>query len=530
MSRRSVVSSGRNTSNWLKSNPATRYPRLAEDVHGDVCVVGGGITGLTTALLLAEQGLRVTLVEDGAIGSGETGRTTAHLSSALDDRFSELERLHGRRGARQAGESHRAAIDTVERLVTQYEIDCEFTRIPGYLFAGRGQPHELLHQEAEAAHRAGFTEISLVDHAPIRTFHTGPCIRWPNQAQFHPLKYLHGIASAFVRRGGQIYEDTHAAEMQGGDLARVLTREGHRIRVGHVVVATNAPVNNRVIIPLKQAAYRTYVVALRIPRDDVETALYWDTEDPYHYVRLATPKARNGRSRHDLLLVGGEDHKTGQTQDYPARFTRLEAWARARFTNAGPVEARWSGQVMEPSDGLAYIGRNPGDDENVFIATGDSGHGMTHGTLAGMILSDLIVGRANPWSGLYDPARLSPRAATELARENLNVLPHYTEWLRPADAPDADAIRRGEGAVVREGMMRLACYRDDDGVLHKRSAQCPHLGCVVHWNTSEKTWDCPCHGSRFDAYGTVLNGPANANLGQARPRPARRREPPRAQR
>jgi Rieske Fe-S protein len=255
-----------------------------------------------------------------------------------------------------------------------------------------------------------------------------------------------------------------------------------------------------------------------VPRDSIARGLYWDTLDPYHYVRLqpldagADPAAISEAERFDVLVVGGEDHKSGQAQDQTERHARLEAWARERFPMMGAVRFRWSGQVMETIDGLAFIGRNPGDTGNVFIVTGDSGMGITHGTIAGILLTDLIVGRLNPWTSLYDPARKTLRAAGEFGKENLNVLVQYGDWLTGGDVASAKEIQPGSGAVVRRGLTKVAVYRDEHGATHECSAVCPHLGCIVAWNQAEKSWDCPCHGSRFDRYGQVLIGPANGNL------------------
>jgi nitrite reductase/ring-hydroxylating ferredoxin subunit len=273
-------------------------------------------------------------------------------------------------------------------------------------------------------------------------------------------------------------------------------------------VATNTPVNDLVTMHTKQAPYRTYVIGARIAKGAVPHLLLWDTPDPYHYVRVQP--AVNGDA-HEYLIVGGEDHKTGQAEDYDERFARLEAWTRERF----PIEdvpLRWSGQVMEPVDGMAFIGRNPGE-ENVYIATGDSGNGMTHGTVAGMLLTDLILGRDNPWAPLYEPSRMSLRAAAEFARENLNVAAQYADYVTPGDVGSLGDVRAGEGAIVRRGLKQVAAYRDLEGTVHQFSAVCTHLGCIVAWNATENSWDCPCHGSRFHPIdGHVLNGPANTGL------------------
>jgi len=264
-------------------------------------------------------------------------------------------------------------------------------------------------------------------------------------------------------------------------------------------------VNDWVTIHTKQAAYRTYVIGLTVPSRTLPKALYWDTPDPYHYVRLQE------LPEHDVLIVGGEDHKTGQADDAEARFQRLEEWTRERFPAAGEVAFQWSGQVMEPTDGLAFIGRNPGNN-NTYVVTGDSGNGMTHGTIAGMLLSDLILGRLNPWEQLYDPSRVSLRAAGEFAKENLNVVAQFADYATGGDVAHVEDIAPGTGALLRDGLSKIAAYKDSTGKVHKCSAVCPHLGCIVDWNSVEQTWDCPCHGSRFDPFGKVLNGPANQGL------------------
>ncbi len=504
--------SGRTASIWTRTTEVPSFAtELPAETSADVCVVGAGIAGLTTAYLLARAGKRVIVVDDGPIGGGETARTTAHLSDALDDRYFRLEAMHGADGALLAAESHGAAIDWIEQIVVEESIDCGFLRLDGYLFLAPGDDATLLERELEAAHRAGLVGVERLARAPMPHFGTGPCLRFPRQAQLHPLTYLAQLARAFVRDGGRIHSHAHVEHIEGGHPGRVLVRGGHTITAEAIVVATNTPVNNRVRIHTKQHPYRSYVIGLEVPRNSVPTALFWDTADPYHYVRLADPLAQDGVDL-DVLIVGGEDHKTGQEDDAEVRWQRLEAWTRERFPEARAVAYRWSGQVMEPVDGLAYIGRNPHDEGNVYIATGDSGHGMTHGTIAGLLITDLIEGRENPWTKLYDPSRLSLRAMGTYARENLNTVAQYADWLHGGSVESVADIPLGHGGVLRQGLKRIAVYRDYAGECFAVSARCPHLGGVVRWNSGEQTWDCPCHGSRFDAYGKVVNGPALDDL------------------
>jgi glycine/D-amino acid oxidase-like deaminating enzyme/nitrite reductase/ring-hydroxylating ferredoxin subunit len=497
------------TSVWMATANTPSQPRLKENIRTDVCIIGAGIAGLTTAYLLAKEGRSVVVLDDGAIGGGMTGRTTAHLTNAFDDRYIEMEKLHGADGARLIAESHTAAIDKVEAIAREEHIDCGFARLDGFLFVPPNDATDVLHDELEASQRAGLVEVELVQRAPIETFDTGPALRFPNQAQFHPLDYLTGLTRAFISAGGRIFTETHATNITGGAEAHVETSDGPVVHCDVIVVATNTPVNDRVAIHTKQSPYVTYVIGVRVPAGSITPALYWDTPDPYHYVRLQTDKTNPS---YEILIVGGEDHKTGQENDGAERFARLEQWTRERFPQSGEVEFHWSGQVMEPVDGVAFIGPNPLDEDNVFIATGDSGQGMTHGTIAGMLLTDLIQGRKNPWADLYNPSRIKLGAMGEYASENLNVAGQFTDYLTPGEISSVDELKPGEGAILREGLSKLAVCRDDSGTVHKLSAVCPHLGCIVAWNSTEKTWDCPCHGSKYRADGRVYQGPANGDL------------------
>lgn len=494
-------------SSWPRAKNLLHTSELIQDLTTDVCVVGAGLAGLTTAYLLAREGRAVVVLDKGSVGGGNTGRTTAQLSNALDDRYSELIRIHGEAKARLAAHSHTAAISMIEAIVQEEAIDCDFERVSGYLFVPSATSRKVLDDELEAAHRVGLTQVERVAQAPLDGFDTLPCLHFPDQGQFDPLKYLNGLAKAVQARGGQIYTDSPVEQITDSQPARVQTRSGFTVTAAAVVVATNSPINDRVALHTKQAPYLSYVIAAEVPRNSVARALYWDTEDPYHYVRLQT--LDGGES--ELLLVGGEDHKTGQADDADVRYARLEAWARERFPSMQRVVYRWSGQVYESLDGLAFIGLNPGD-KAVYVATGDSGMGMTHGTIAGMLLRDLIVGNDDAWAVIYDPARKPFKAAGEFVKDNANVGVQFTDLLTPGSGKATDEIAPGTGAVVGFGSGKHAVYRDDTGTLHTHSAICPHLGCVVAWNHGERSWDCPCHGSRFDAYGKVLNGPAYSDL------------------
>jgi glycine/D-amino acid oxidase-like deaminating enzyme/nitrite reductase/ring-hydroxylating ferredoxin subunit len=509
---------GQSTSLWMATTVVPDQVALEEDTQADVCIVGAGIAGITTAYLLAKQGKSVVVLDDGAIGGGQTQRTTAHLSNALDDGYLEIERLHGSEGAKLAAGSHTAAIDRIEAIISEEQIACDFARLDGYLFLPAGESPALLDHELAAAHRAGLNDVERLPRAPLLPFDTGPCLRFPRQAQFDPLKYLAAVAGAVQRAGGRIFTGTHAETIQGGKPARIKTSSGQIVTAEAVVVATNSPVNDLLAMHTKQAAYMTYAIGAIVPRGSVATALHWDTLTPYHYVRIQPlwPAAGlaelSGSEELDVLIVGGEDHKTGQGAAHVDPYARLESWARLRFPMIREIRFRWSGQVLQTIDGLAFIGRNPLDASNVFIVTGDSGMGMTHGTIAGIVLTDLILGRENPWTRLYDPARKTLPALGRFVAQSLNVAQQYVDWLSRGDVDSPAQIPPGAGAVVRRGLTKVAVYCDEQGACHERSAVCPHLGGIVHWNDAEKTWDCPCHGSRFDRLGGVLSGPANRDL------------------
>jgi glycine/D-amino acid oxidase-like deaminating enzyme/nitrite reductase/ring-hydroxylating ferredoxin subunit len=507
--------SGETISPWWATEETPSLSPLGANAQSDVCVVGAGIAGLSVAYMLAREGRSVVVLDDGPVGGGETGRTTAHLSNALDDRYYNLESLFGAEGARLAAESHTAAIDRIEAIVREEGIDCDFERLDGYLFVPPDSSKYELEREIDAAHRAGLAGVGWVDRAPIRDFDTERCLRFPRQAQFSPLKYLAGLARAVTRDGGRIFTGTHADEIRGGSPARVTTRGGHVVTCGAVVVATNAPVIDRLLVATREGKYRTYAIGAHVPHGSVTKALYWDTPDPYHYVRLQTVRDEKGEAAYDLLIVGGEDERVGDHDDGDERFAELYRWTRRRFPMIGKIEFQWSGQIVEPTDCLAYIGRMPLDQPNVLIATGDSGHGITHGTIAGILLTDLIQGRRNDWADLYDPSRLRSVATTDFVNENLNVLAHYTDWLTGGEVSSAAEIGPDEGCIIRCGLAKIAAYRDEQGVLHESQAICTHAGCPVSWNSTEKSWDCPCHGSRYDKYGRVINGPANKNLAAA---------------
>ena len=494
-----VSDEGKTVSYWEASANLIEKNALDGSIETDICIIGGGISGLTTAYLLTKAGRKVIVIDDGVIGGGETSRTTAHLSNALDDRIYRVEDWHGEEKARLAVEAHTRAIDEIERIVEEENIDCDFLRLNGYLIEAENGEDDL-QKELEAAHRAGFAGVEFVEGAPIKDFDTGKCLRFPNQGQFHILKYLAGLAKAIEAGGGKLFSGTRVVEWKGEDAPEVKTANGQTIRARSIVLATNYPIMSKMFAKLP--AYRTYAIGVRLPKNAVERCLIWDTADPYIYVRTQPEE------NHDILIVGGEDHRTGQKDDGEARFVKLYQWTQKRFPMADEILYKWSGQFMETHDGLAFIGRFSDSEPNVYLITGDSGMGMTHGTIGGMVVSDLILGRENAWAEVFEPSRLATQSIKEAVPELISSTAPYVDWVTGGDVSSVDEIKPGEGAIIRQGASKIAAYRDENGLLYQRSAVCTHMGCIVRFNSLEKTWDCPCHGSRFGTDGHPINTPA----------------------
>ncbi len=490
-----------NPTPWEGARAGLEAPPLDGDYSAEVCIVGAGVAGMSAACLLAEAGRFVVVLDAGPMGDGESARTTAHLSSVPDGGYAPLVRTHGEAAARRFAESHAAAIRQVERWVEQEQIRCGFERVPGYLFGTA----RAVRRELRAAQAAGLHGVEAVTTVPGLAGEPEGALCFPRQAQIHPLRYLQGLRAMLRRRGGLLFGHTAVREAHGGPQGQVFTEGGHVVKARHLLITTHTPFVDRWAIHDRQVPHRTYAIGARLPPGALPRALWWDLEAPPHYARL-----RSGEGG-ETLIVGGEDHRAGGADDAAERFARLEAWARAWFPHVGEITHRWSGQILEPHDGLALIGQNPGDVGNVAIATGFGGLGMTHGTLAGLLLRDHVLGHPNRWASLYDPSR--PRVAgPRWLRENLRTAACYAAHLRPAPCVSEADIAPGSGGVMRRGAALRAVYRDAAGAYHVCSAICPHQHGVVEWNALEKTWECPCHGARFAPTGEVLSGPASEGL------------------
>lgn len=494
---------------WQSTAPAQTYPPLDRDLVVDVIIVGGGQTGVTAAYLLTRAGRRVAVLERATCGAIDTGHTTAHLTCVTDARLSELVSAFGEDHARATWDAGLAAIAAIDTHVRTESIRCAFAWVPGYLHASadsgrRGEEIAELQREATLARDFGF-DAQYLDEVPwVRR----PGVRIDAQARFHPRAYIAGLAAAVEAQGRAIFECTSAEEISDDPLC--VTANGHTVRGQYLILAThnpltgNASVARATLFQTKLALYTSYAVAALIERGSVPDALWWDTADPYRYLRL------DRQADEDVVVYGGEDHKTGQEVDTLACFARLEAGLAALIPDAS-VTHRWSGQVIESPDGLPYIGETA---PRQFVATAFGGNGMTFGTLGAMMACDAALGRPNPWRELFDVDRVKVRGGLwDYLTENRDY-PYYMIRDRFA-GPDGRSfreIRRGQGKLIDIDGERIAAYRHPDGSVSARSAVCTHMGCGVQWNLAEQTWDCPCHGSRFTVEGEVIAGPAEAPL------------------
>lgn len=495
---------------WLEADPGSLHAPLDRDLAVDVAVVGGGVTGASTAYLLKRAGLKVVLLERERCGGGNTGHTSAHLTHVMDLRVSKLIDRLGHDHAAAVWDAGNAAIQQIESIAHREGIDCNFTRVPGFIAASLvdgEDERDTLKEEAKLAVGLGFP-ASYVESTPL---FRRPGIRFPNQARFHPRKYLRGLVDRISGDACHVFENTGVEEI-AEDPPRIKAN-GRTVSAGHVVIATDVPLQGAAgligatLLQTKIMPYTSYVIGAKVRKGAAPDALIWDTYDPYHFYRLAPG------DRSDHVVFGGADHKTGQNDDPVGCFERLESLLR-RYLPEAECDHRWSGQVIEAVDGLPFIGETA---PRQFAATGFSGNGLTFGTLAAMMARDWVAGTANPWSDLFAPTRKKLGALWNYLTENIDY-PYYMvkDRLRRSEGESVESVTAGAGRILKIDGQRVAVYRDGDGRISTMTAVCPHMGCIVHWNDAEKTWDCPCHGSRFHATGEVRAGPAESNLESVR--------------
>ena len=492
---------------WAEEN-LPGFPRLESDLEVDVVVVGGGLTGITTAYLLRKEGVRVALIERERMACADTERTTAHLTIVTDERLHRLAKHLGKDGARAFWEAGAAAIDQIWQITQETRADCDFRWVPGYLHEpvrATGRKGEgSLEEDAALAAELGF-DVQLLETVPYANERG---LRFSHQAKFHPRKYLAALLKAIPGEGSHVFENTAFEESTTDPVG--VRANGHTIRCDYVVFATHNPLMGEkgaiasALFQTKLALYTSYALGARLPRSAVPEALFWDTANPYDYLRIEE------RADHQYAIYGGADVKTGQEQDPTDVFCELETRLHAALPLA-EVDRRWMGQVIETPDGLPYIGENG---PHQFIATGFSGNGMTLGTVGAMMARDRYLGRASPWAELFRVDRAPFHGGLwRYAAENIDY-PYYflRSRLGGTDKGTVDDLGKGEGRLLEWQGQKVAAYRNDQGDVSICSAVCTHLKCLVKWNTADRTWDCPCHGSRFHPDGRVLSGPAEEPL------------------
>jgi glycine/D-amino acid oxidase-like deaminating enzyme/nitrite reductase/ring-hydroxylating ferredoxin subunit len=476
------------TATLWKVDPDLDQPALVmEDLEADVIVIGAGITGLTAALRLAEAGRRVVVLEARTVASGATAATTAHVTEAIDVRYAQIAARFGRTAARLVAGASRAAIDHIVARVDELGMDCGLRQVAGYLFTEDAHRRDEIVEEQRVLRAIGIAaELDPVIGIP---FLICGALKIPNQLRLRPIDYVHGLLAAARDRGVVVHEHCRVAQIADGEPVSLVLENGVCARARDVICATHVPLSAQALQG-SLAHFQTYVTAFAdYPCED---ALFWDNARPYHYLRMAEVRGTS------YLLVGGADHRTGCEDHTEIAFERLLAYARARFGTDRPT-FHWSGQVVESEDGLPLVGRE-NDTGHVHLVTGLGGNGMTFGTVGALTVADQILGRSVPWSALFDPRRFHDRDSMRRVGDP------------PPDVTSVHEIEIDQGRTIQVGAERLAVYRDRGEQLHAVQARCTHRGCVVHFNVAERTWDCPCHGSRFGIDGEVLDGPATAPL------------------
>ena len=493
---------------WSDTSSMSRYPALDRNIEVDVAIIGAGITGLTAAYLLTRAGKKVAVIDRGRCGGVDSGHTTAHVTCVTDLDLVDLVKNFGRDHAQATWDAGLAAIAEIDSIVEAENIDCEWTWITGYkhvaLEADAQKAASRFEAEAALASELGF-DARFVDAVP---YAGGPGVAFEGQGKFHPRKYLAALAKCIDSRGSHIFEHTESEEVLDDPLS--VKANGHTITCGHVIVATHTPLVGKTnlakaaLFQTKLYLYTSYVLGGRVPKGVLPEASFWDTADPYHYLRV------DAHRDHDYAIFGGEDHKTGLADDNERCYKALEATLK-RLVPQINITHRWSGQVVETNDGLPFIGETS---PRQFAATGFAGNGMTFGTIAGLMARDYALAQLNPWAGLFDIGRTKVKGgAWDYLKENIDY-PYYLirDRLAGPEAKSLRSLRNGEGKILELNGERVAASRSDDGKVTLLSPICTHLGCQVDWNDTERTWDCPCHGSRFKPGGEVLSGPAEAPL------------------
>ncbi len=492
---------------WMSSTSEGKFRSLTNNVFVDVAIVGGGIAGLTAAFLLKRAGKKVAVIEAEAIASKASGRTTAKITSLHQLVYAELIEKYGEEKARIYAESNQAALEQIVSLIEEENIDCDFSRQDAYTFAESEENLDKVKTEAEAAMSLGLP-ASFVDETPL-PFKVAGAVKFTDQAQFHIRKYLAVLAEKINGNGSYVFELSRVTSVNSGEQLCTVEAENGTVKAQDVIVTTNLPITDEGLFFAKTAPKRSYIVAGKIDRDHAPEGMFIGCGDSYRSIRTA----QDGEDL--LLLIGGEGHRVGDVTETEQRYLALEEYGREQF-GIDTYDYRWSGQDLKSRDGLPYIGQLTDDEKHIFVATGFSLWGVTNGTLAGMLLSDRLLGKDNPWAELYDATREVSFMDEEKKRNELfgedegsddDSDSQSDDSTPKIDASYFDELDKGEGKVITVDEQDIAIYRDENGEAIAMSAACSHMGCSVSWNSAEKSWDCPCHGGRFDCKGEVINAP-----------------------
>ncbi len=469
----------------------------------DVMIAGGGITGLSTALLLQKAGKKCVIAEMHTIGFGTTSGTTAHLNNFFDTAYNTVENNFGEENARLLATAAEEALSLIKKNIKEYNIACDFEEKEGCIFATDEKQIKLLEELVEGTKKVGLAIDFINDSTFPIPYLKLACIR--NQAQFHPVKYILGLAKAFEEAGGVIITDCKVTGVEEGTTITVKTTKGN-IFANQLIWATHIPTGVN-LLHFRAAPYRSYVLGIILNDNNYPQDLGYDMEDPYHYYRTHTIDGQQ------YLIAGGEDHKTAHEENTEAPFRKLESYVR-QFYDVKEVAFKWSSQYFEPADGLAYIGHLPGNGDNIWVATGFGGNGMTYSHIAAVTLSDIIIKGDSKYRKLFDPNRVKPVAGfTNFIKESVDVVKEFVSGKFSAEKiKEFTDIAVGEAKVVQYDGEKIAMYKDEQHNLHAVNPTCTHIHCTVAWNTAEKSWDCPCHGARYNCDGEVLTGPATKNL------------------
>ena len=493
-----------NKSYWLDSVNRHNYVSLDMDIETDALIIGGGMVGITTAYLLSLEGIRTTIIEGNTLFSGASGNTTAKLTSQHGLIYDKLISGIGEEKARLYAEANENAIKSVKKIIKNNNIHCDLLSLPAYVFTEQDSSIDNIEKEALAAQKLGIN-ASFTNELNI-PFKVKAAVMFHNQAQFHPAKYLNELAKLYIINGGQIYENTRAKSLDTGDIHTIITTNGKIIKAKYVIIATHFPFYDGLGLYFTRLyPERSYIIGLKI-KEDFPNGMYITAECPKLSLRS---QPMNGEK---LILFGGESHKTGDGIPTTPHYIKLLEQAEKHYTVlSNPY--RWSAQDYNTPDGMPYIGELSSSSKNIYVATGFAKWGMTTSMVSATMIKDLIINGDSPYKIIFNPSRISLKAATTTTfiKESVNVAKNLIKG-KLNYIPDDIEVNKGEGKVVIINNKKYGAYRDEEGKLHIVDTTCTHVGCECRWNDAEKTWDCPCHGSRFNIDGNIIEGPAHNPL------------------